>query len=410
MRKAKDRMTSTRIAALGALVMLLSGFSALSAEEFSFKYRVGDKYRILSRVDEDVYINGQYSYQADILNRISVEIKDVENGKGLLEGRFSTSETKSGQVSVYEMNRSYFSRFWRGPRGEYDIDPSYYMPVVRNVPVFPDKDIDVGESWEAAGEEVHDLRNGYGIQVPLRYPFEAKYRYLGKADYNDKEYDLISVQYTVRHRTSNYFRRFSIYPVRITGFSDQQIYWDNEMGRPHAYTEQFSMIFSLSTGGQYEFTGTARAEVIESESMDRDRVAEEVEKRLKEDGVSDATVKVDDRGVTIDLENIQFAPDSTELLEGEQQKLRRIAEILRRYSDRDLLITGHTALAGSEEGRQQLSQQRARVVGNYLLSRGIRDPEQIITQGKGATVPIADNSTVEGMRRNRRVEITILEN
>ena len=110
MRKAKDRMTSTRIAALGALVMLLSGFSALSAEEFSFKYRVGDKYRILSRVDEDVYINGQYSYQADILNRISVEIKDVENGKGLLEGRFSTSETKSGQVSVYEMNRSYFSR------------------------------------------------------------------------------------------------------------------------------------------------------------------------------------------------------------------------------------------------------------------------------------------------------------
>lgn len=410
MRKAENNMTGTRTVAIAALVMLLSGLSVLRAEEFSFKYRVGDKYRILSRVDEDVYVNGQYSHQADILNRISVEIKDVENGQGLLEGRFSTSETRSGQVSVYEMDRSYFSRFWRDSHGEYDIDPSYYMPVVRDVPIFPEKKIDVGDSWEAKGEEVHDLRNGYGIPTPLQFPFEAKYRYLGKADYNDKEYDLISVQYTVRHRTSNYFRRFSIYPVRITGFSDQQIYWDNKMGRPHAYTEQFSMIFSLSTGDQYEFTGTARAEIIESTPMDRDKVAEEVEKRLKEDGIKDARVKIDDRGVTIDLEDIQFAPDSTELLEGEQQKLKRIAEILRRYSDRDLLITGHTALAGSEEGRQQLSQQRARVVGNYLLSRDIREPEQIITQGKGATEPIADNSTEEGMRRNRRVEITILEN
>lgn len=391
-------------------ILFVFGGSLIGAEELAYKYSVGDKYRILSQVDEEVYVNGQYSHQADILNRISVEIKDTEEDKGLLEGHFSTSETRSGQVSVYEMNRSYFSRFWRDSRGRYDIDPSYYMPVVRNVPTFPDREISIGESWQAQGEEVHDLRNGYGIPTPLQFPFQAKYRYLGKGFYNEKEYDLISVQYTVRHRTSNYFSRFSIYPVRITGFSDQQVYWDNEKGRAHAYTEQFSMIFSLSTGDQYEFTGTARAEVIESTSMDRDKVAEEVEQRLREGGVKDTTVKVDDRGVTLDLENIQFAPDSTELLEGEQQKLNQIAEILRRYPNRDLLVTGHTALAGTEEGRQRLSEQRARVVGNYLLNRDIRDPEQIITQGKGAEEPIADNSTIEGMRRNRRVEITILEN
>jgi len=391
-------------------ILLLFGVTLLGAEEFTFKYTDGDKYRILSQVDEEVYVNGQYSHQAEILNRISVEIMDTKDEKGLLEGRFSTSEKRSGQVSVYEMNRNYFSRFWRDSRGRYDIDPSYYMPVVRNVPIFPDRDVSVGEDWTAQGKEVHDLRNGYGIPEPLRFPFQAKYRYLGRGEYNQKEYDLISVQYTVRHRTSDYFKRFSIYPVRITGFSDQQVYWDNEKGRPHAYTEQFSMIFSLSTGDQYEFTGTARAEVIESTSMDRDKVAEEVEQRLRENGVKDTTVKVDDRGVTLDLENIQFAPDSTELLEGEQQKLNQIAEILRRYPDRDLLITGHTALAGTQEGRQRLSEQRARVVGNYLLDRDIRDPEQIITQGKGAEEPIADNSTIEGMRKNRRVEITILEN
>ncbi|MFW5711473.1 MAG: OmpA family protein [bacterium] len=403
------RFSKPAVLTVLTVLLLHNGLSA-GAEEFRFKYQAGDKYRILSQVDEEVYINGRYSHQADILNRISVEIKDVDEGSGLLEGQFTTSETRSGQVSVYEMNRSYFSRFWRDMRGRYDIDPSYYMPVVRDVPSFPDKPVEVGDSWEASGEEVHDLRNGYGIPAPLSYPFRAKYRYLGKAEYHEKEYDLFSVQYTVRHRTSNYFRQFPIYPVRITGFSDQQVYWDREVGRPHAYTEQFSMIFSLSNGDQYEFTGTARAEVIESTPMDRDKIAEEVEKRLREDGVRDTRVKVDERGVTIDLENIQFAPDSTELLTGEQEKLNRIAEILRRYPDRDLLITGHTAMAGTQEGRMQLSQQRARVVGNYLLGRDIREPEQIIIQGKGAQEPIADNSTPEGMRRNRRVEITILEN
>ena len=114
--------------------------------------------------------------------------------------------------------------------------------------------------------------------------------------------------------------------------------------------------------------------------------------------------------MTINLENIQFAPDSTELLPGEVEKLERIAEILQSYPDRHLLITGHTAMAGTPEGRVQLSRERANAVAGFLLEREIRQPEEIMTEGKGAQEPVADNSTSEGMRRNRRVEITILEN
>ena len=382
----------------------------VEAEQFKFTYRVGEKYKVLSEVEEEVYINGVFSHQAAILNRISVEVKDVRDQAGLLEGTFITSERRSGQVSVYELKNSYYSSFWRDSRGRYDIDPSYYMPVVRNVPIFPEGDIKTGENWKEPGEEVHDLRNGYGIPVPLRLPFRANYRYLGKAGYKGKEYDLISVQYTVRHRTSDYFSRFSIYPVRISGFSDQQVFWDSEAGRPHAYSEQFSMIFSLSTGDEYEFTGTARAEITESVPMDRARIAEEVQKRIEEDGVEDTRVSIDDRGVTINLENIQFAPDSVDLLPGEVEKLKRVADILKKYPNRHLLVTGHTAMAGTPEGRQRLSDERARTVGQFLLELGIRKSDEVMTVGKGATEPVADNSTPEGMRRNRRVEITILEN
>jgi len=87
-----------------------------------------------------------------------------------------------------------------------------------------------------------------------------------------------------------------------------------------------------------------------------------------------------------------------------------IAEILKRYPDRDILVGGHTALAGTAEGRQKLSEERAAAVAEYLIDRGARTDTQIVVRGYGAEKPLADNSTEAGREKNRRVEITILEN
>jgi outer membrane protein OmpA-like peptidoglycan-associated protein len=116
--------------------------------------------------------------------------------------------------------------------------------------------------------------------------------------------------------------------------------------------------------------------------------------------------------VTITIENVQFPPNSDTLLAAEQEKLKRIAEILKKFSDRDISVTGHAARAPgyTEQQYQALSEQRARAVADYLLSLGARSPEQMVSRGMGARVPLGDNSTEEGMRKNRRVEITILEN
>jgi outer membrane protein OmpA-like peptidoglycan-associated protein len=92
------------------------------------------------------------------------------------------------------------------------------------------------------------------------------------------------------------------------------------------------------------------------------------------------------------------------------QKLDRIAEILMNYPNRDILVGGHTALAGTAAGRLQLSVERAASVAEYFLSRNVRTPDRVVIRGYGAEQPIADNRTPEGMARNRRVEITILEN
>jgi outer membrane protein OmpA-like peptidoglycan-associated protein len=112
----------------------------------------------------------------------------------------------------------------------------------------------------------------------------------------------------------------------------------------------------------------------------------------------------------ISLENIQFDPDSAVLRPEERPKLDRIAEILSRYPDRDILVGGHTALAGTAEGRMQLSIERAASVAEYLLGKNVRSPDRVVIRGYGAERPVADNRTVEGMEKNRRVEIVILEN
>ena len=144
--------------------------------------------------------------------------------------------------------------------------------------------------------------------------------------------------------------------------------------------------------------------------MDRAQVVSEIRQELDRLGFEDQAVVEDERGVTIRLDNIQFPPDSAFLWDSEKEKLRAIAGILNKYPDRDILITGHTALAGTERGRLVLSQERAAAVGSFLLDLGVRERDQMTLRGVGATEPVADNSTEEGMRQNRRVEITILEN
>ena len=126
-------------------------------------------------------------------------------------------------------------------------------------------------------------------------------------------------------------------------------------------------------------------------------------------GLENTTVRSDEEGLTISIENIQFMPDSAILLDSEKAKLREIAKVIQQFPLNDLLISGHTALAGTERDRQSLSEERAHAVAEYLAEIGAKDSTHIFTRGFGATKPIAPNNTEEGKAKNRRVEITILD-
>jgi outer membrane protein OmpA-like peptidoglycan-associated protein len=86
--------------------------------------------------------------------------------------------------------------------------------------------------------------------------------------------------------------------------------------------------------------------------------------------------------------------------------LDSIAAFLRMESKATVNVSGHTDNTGKEDYNLTLSSERAEVVAEFLLDRGV-DPERVSSNGKGSSQPILPNNTPEGRRKNRRVEILI---
>jgi len=383
------------------------------SENFVFKFQKGNTVRVLSTTDEDVFINGKLNHHSTIINRISEEtIAVTDDNSGVLKTHFMTAEQANivSDNSIYKWGKEYESQYTCSPQGEYDISDEYFMPVVRNVPVFLKKDVQIGDTWTAQGNEAHDLRDTLGIETPYKIPFTANYTYEGVIQKDGKTLHVIAVTYNIMYKTPEKPKNVSNYPVKNFIYSNEKLYWDNEAGSLLYYTEDFRIMFEMSLGDVYEFIGTAHAEITEFKKQGTQENADKIQKQINDMDIKDTTAKVTERGIKISLENIQFAAESAELLDSEKEKLKKIAEILKSLpKDNDLLIGGHTAKWGSEESQIKLSEQRAAAVAQYLSSLHVRDSSSIFTKGYGATEPVAPNDSAKNMARNRRVEITILD-
>src|SRR5262249_53120751 len=147
----------------------------------------------------EAYVNGKFSHTAYILNRIAVKVSKVEPTRAWHEASYVTSEESKNQSQVYTRANEYQAAFWRNSFGVYDIAQGLYVPTVRNVPVFPDKDLQPGDSWQAKGSEVQDLR-AIGISAPFEYPMDVNYRYEGPQDRNGQKRQLITAKYKLSYR------------------------------------------------------------------------------------------------------------------------------------------------------------------------------------------------------------------
>uniref|UniRef100_UPI0035CBF058 OmpA family protein n=1 Tax=uncultured Sphingomonas sp. TaxID=158754 RepID=UPI0035CBF058 len=114
------------------------------------------------------------------------------------------------------------------------------------------------------------------------------------------------------------------------------------------------------------------------------------------------------RGATMRLdEDVLFATDSAVLRPGAVDKLRGLANYLRAEPGLRVAIDGYTDARGSDAHNQVLSEQRAAAVRSAFDQMGVTRARFTVV-GHGEASPVAPNTTPQGMRQNRRVEVTLL--
>ncbi len=108
------------------------------------------------------------------------------------------------------------------------------------------------------------------------------------------------------------------------------------------------------------------------------------------------------------LEGVNFGFDVAELTPQARAVLDEQIAILEKEPDIKVEIAGHTDSIGPEEYNRGLSEKRATVVKEYLISKGIT-PDRLEVVGYGESLPVDTNWKSEGRVKNRRVELNILK-
>ena len=183
---------------------------------------------------------------------------------------------------------------------------------------------------------------------------------------------------------------------------------------PEHLSEEFSEITKEPDVNQYDkklITGNDKnfvdKESENSNTFSQKNNASENHIQKKKNHI-DIEVEKTPAGIKLSIQNLQFKPDSAELLDSEKERLAQISEILKTVPSAKLLVEGHTASTGNPTGEMKLSVERANAIASSLIKLGINS-ENFICRGFGGTKPLFDNKTPEGKAKNRRVEITILE-
>lgn len=408
-------------------------------------YNGGRNYSLVERTDLRRYDNNKYT------GLLSREVRSfIINDGDMYDGSFYVDEgTRHQNTSVAQgIHDSIPSRFRITSDGNLIMIEDHGYPSFRSFPAFPKEKIKIGDSWTGkAMRSVDPLNKG----IPTKMPIDVLYTYTGDETVHGEDVYVFSAKWATRYGISYWDWGGDLELKSANGSHSATMYISKETGYAIVVRDAVNENFIYKDGNTVSFRGTIsmfteyppqtdRSKIIQS----LQRVAliskEEAEGLKNAEGIqnsdalsnanglenvkdepkissaqvafssNDSNIKVENTnaGIRLTIQNLQFKPDSAELLPGEEQRLDKIAQVLREAGNNQFLVEGHSADTGFEKGEMKVSAERAHAIAEALSRRGI-SASRFITKGSGAHKPIADNSTPEGRAINRRVEITILE-
>ena len=364
-------------------------------------YKGTRSYSLTERTDLRCYENGKYKglLSREIKSYIAPVTKDeitYYNGEFYVnqDTRRGTNYINSG------IHQAISSGFYIDQEGIFEMTEDNGYPSFRSFPSYPSNPIKKGDTWEAyAIRAVDPLNKG----VFTRTKIYVQYQYVRDSVFNNQEVYVI---------TAKWATRYSYLDEEKDEYGDEQlekaygnhtatIYVSKENGTALLVSDQVDETFVYFDGSRHQFKGSISLFTDYPPSVNE----EEIKSSLI--NLEDIGFEKTDYGLRLILMDLKFKPDSAELIEGEEERLDKIAQALKNI-DSMLLVEGHTARVGSIDNEKELSYERAMTIIKELVKRGIKE-ERFICKASGGSKPIDTNETEEGRARNRRVEITILE-
>jgi outer membrane protein OmpA-like peptidoglycan-associated protein len=411
-----------------ARLRVLSGLTALSlvllpatiradAEGRTFRFDLQTDDVLIVDKYQDIRVRDQQGWQSrEEKNRIVLKVSGREADAAVLEGAFHTYSRSPRQVGEFRRDRDFQSRFKILDSGHYEVPDAYIMPNLRDLPSFPGRPLRVGEVWSDTAMETMDFG-----PIRIRIPIRVQYRYTGPAPLTlpggqVATYDRFEYTYAFQKPTRE---ALPAGIQSISGTSACEVWFDHAAGVPVFDSNRLIYNFQLTDGSTREMLYRIDSYYRKARRVtadERARIATDIREDLQKTGENAAAnadaprlgVHESTEGVVLTLDAILFDHDSAELSPEAKSQLAAVTQILKRYPDREIRVSGHTDNTGAPAYNQRLSEARARRVVRELQTDRNIDSRRMSYRGYGETQPLGANDTPENRRKNRRVEILIV--
>lgn len=384
-------------------VFVIACYRDVSAAQLLWEIPKNERLEIVRTASVKYFMEKNLVKKYNERNIINLNCYEKETDGSMVKGDFTVYQ-KDEEKDVFKKLEDFYSDFKILTNGKFIVDKKYFMPNVRHIPALPSKNISVDASWQDDGEI---LFNNFPMPFTLTFPVNYRLREIKKI--NGLEIAVIDYSFVL----SKLFKEnhVSDMPQKISGKNTGTLLWDIQNKRPYRMNDKYSIQFILPEKKNRFFAVEFDMDIETKFTMYRNPEDEEKKKAIKE--IKDALPKeggisVDDdkRGIVLRLGEVLFDFDSYRLKGQAVKSLDEAAKIIReKYSDREIIVEGHTDNIGSSDYNQHLSESRANSVAKYLKEKGLGD--KLSYRGYGKDKPLADNSTPEGRAKNRRVEIII---
>ncbi|HTI07760.1 MAG TPA: OmpA family protein [Puia sp.] len=165
--------------------------------------------------------------------------------------------------------------------------------------------------------------------------------------------------------------------------------------------ETGNYLITLPKGKDYAFNVSRRGYLFFSENFPLSQQQGDTAYNI------DIPLQAIEANAAIILKNIFFDPNKYELKGESQVELDEVVQLLKDNPTVKVQINGHTDNSGKPADNISLSENRAKSVTAYLVTKGI-NPGRLSSSGYGETQPVATNSTAEGRAQNRRTELKVI--